>query len=387
MSDESFASLMKEASNRGAATGRRLHPGDVVRVKVIQIAGDSVFVDAGTPGDGRIARSDLMDEAGELFVKPGMLLDATVVDARPDAPRFSVSRRAFLEEQRRAAQAEAAARVVAGAELEGTVSGFNRHGALVDLGGIEGFVHLSELAWRRVERAEDAVQLGERVRVRVVSVEESERGARVRLSLRALTAPDPAATPAPDEVLKAKVLASVAGGVTVTTPKGEGFVRLAELGLPPGADHRRAFPPGKELDVVLVTNAGGRLRFSATQVARVEERKNFRDYASGSATPQGSFGHLGDLLRERLGLPPAEPEPPAAQPATHAAPPTSTTPQPAANAAAQPARAETPRAPQPSPVKATDPSPAKLATPPSDDRSRREPLSQAAPGIVRRRRT
>jgi small subunit ribosomal protein S1 len=315
MSDESFASLMKEASNRGAATGRRLHPGDVVRVKVIQIAGDSVFVDAGTPGDGRIARSDVLDEAGEPFVTPGMLLDATVVDARPDGPRFSVSRRAFLEEQRRAAHAEAAARVVAGAELEGTVSGVNRHGALVDLGGIEGFVHLSELAWRRVERAEDAVQIGERVRVRVLSVEESDRGARVRLSLRALQAPEPAAAPAPDEVLRAKVIACVGGGVTVSTAKGEGFVRLAELGLPPGADHRRAFPPGKELDVVLVTNAGGRLRFSATQVARVEERKNFRDYASGGATPQSSFGHLGDLLRERLGLPPAEPETPASAPA------------------------------------------------------------------------
>lgn len=375
MSDESFASLMNQAARSGSATGRRLHAGDVVRVKVIQIAGDSVFVDAGTPGDGRIARSDVLDESGEPFVKPGMTLEATVVDPRPDGPRFSVSRRAFLEEQRRAAQAEAAARVVAGAELEGTVSGFNRHGAVIDLDGVEGMVHLSELAWRRVERAEDAVQLGERVRVRVLSVEDSERGPRVRLSLRALQAPDPAAAPAPEEVLRAKVVASVGGGVTVTTPKGDGFVRLAELGLPPGADHRRAFPPGKELDVVLVTNAGGRLRFSATQVARVEERKNFRDYSSGSSAPQTSFGHLGDLLRERLGLPP-EAEPTHAPQPAHGAGSAETKGHAAApGEAKRPAEAAPAVAPKPSESPARAPA-AKQAV------ARSEPPA----GIVRRKR-
>jgi small subunit ribosomal protein S1 len=250
------------------------------------------------------------------------------------------------------------------------VSAFNRHGALVDLGGIEGFVHLSELAWRRVERAEDAVQIGERVRVRVLSVEEGERGARVRVSLRARQAPEPVAAPAPDEVLKAKVLASVGGGVTVSTAKGEGFVRLAELGLPPGADHRRAFPAGKEFEVVLVTNAGGRLRFSATQVARVEERKNFRDYSSGTAAPQAGFGQLGDLLRERLGLPPGEPEAPSAP------------------AIPEPARAEPPKA-APTP-KATAP-----ATTHAPGHAAAQPPERGAPkpargpdpsGVVRRRR-
>jgi len=371
MSDESFASLMKQAASQGSATGRRLHTGDVVRVKVIKVAGDSVYVDAGTPGDGRILRSELLGADDELLVQVGGTLDATVVDPRPDGPRFSVSRRALVEEQRRAARADAIARVLPGAELEGTVSAFSRHGALVDLDGVEGFVHLSELAWRRVERAEDAVQLGERVRVRVLSVEDSERGPRVKLSLRALKAPDPAATAQPDEVLKGKVIASVGGGITVATSKGDGFVRLAELGLPPGADHRRAFPPGKELEVVLVSNAGGRLRFSATQVARVEERKNFRDYGAAAAA-SGSFGHLGDLLRERLGLPSAEPEPPAAP-----APPAAAAPAPSAASAQAPVA----RPPVATPVAPTPPGrPAPERTQPN--RARSEPPD----GVVRRRR-
>jgi hypothetical protein len=200
--------------------------------------------------------------------------------------------------------------------------------------------------------------------VRVLSIEESDRGPRVRLSLRALTAPEPAqAPPAPEEVLKAKVVASVGGGITVTTPKGDGFIRLADLGLPPGADHRRAYPAGKELDVVLLTNAGGRLRFSATQVARVEERKNFRDYSSGSLA-QAGFGNLGDILRERLGLPAAEPEAPAPPPAA-AAP----APAPARAPVAAPVRAPVAA---PAPARAPAPAPAKRSEPPD--------------GVVRRRR-
>ncbi|HEV8549833.1 MAG TPA: S1 RNA-binding domain-containing protein [Polyangiaceae bacterium] len=376
MSDESFASLMKQAVSRGSATGRRLHPGEVVRVKVIQVAGDSVFVDAGTPGDGRIPRVELLGEDDEMLVAVGAVIDAAVVDPRPDGPRFTVSRRALVEEQRRAARAEAVARIVPGAELEGTVSAFNRHGAIVDLDGVEGFVHLSELAWRRVERAEDAVQIGERVRARVLSVEESERGPRVKVSLRALQTPEPVAAPVPDEVLKAKVLASVGGGITVTTSKGEGFVRLAELGLPPGADHRRAFPAGKELEVVLLSNAGGRLRFSATQVARVEERKNFRDYGAATATG-ASFGHLGDLLRERLGLPPAEPEPPAAKEPAKAAAAADTAMTPVAPKA--PAAA-TPIAPK-APAAAAPVAPRAPAAPPPN-----RPRSAAPDGVIRRRR-
>jgi hypothetical protein len=196
----------------------------------------------------------------------------------------------------------------------------------------------------------------------------------VKLSLRALQPPDPSATAQPDEVLKAKVIASVGGGITVATSKGDGFVRLAELGLPPGADHRRAFPPGKELEVVLVSNAGGRLRFSATQVARVEERKNFRDYGAASAAA-GSFGHLGDLLRERLGLPPAEPEPPPAP----AAPAVADV---ASGARGQAPAARSPVAPQAAAPAAPAPQGSTAPERTAPQRARSEPPD----GVVRRRR-
>jgi hypothetical protein len=235
-----------------------------------------------------------------------------------------------------------------------------------------------------VERAEDAVSIGDAVRARVLSVEPSDKGPRVKLSLKALVPVDAVNAPAPDEVLKASVVSVGPRGVIVSTSKGEGYVPLPELGLAPGADHRRAFPAGKQFDVVLVSNAGGRVRFSATQVSRVEERKNFRDYGKeGGGPPARGFGRLGDLLRERLGLPPEEPEPPPPP----AAPPPPVVPPRAAAATSAPAPTATPAptaaAPQAPPrVPAEPPSP-RGAPPSAPPSSRRDD----PPGIVRRRKS
>jgi small subunit ribosomal protein S1 len=392
MADESFAALM-EQNRSGGAGGRRLRAGEVIEAKVIQISGDAVFVDVGTPSDGKLARSEFEDKDGNIALRVGQTIKATVMDPRPDGPVLSVSlgrrgggvdlsalelaktsgvavagkveravkgglevslggvsafcpasqveigyaaelegyvgrelefkvleireggrsvvvsRRSLLEDKRREAASELLGKLVPGAELEGSVTSFNKHGAVIDLGGLDGFVHISELG-RRVQRPEDALELGEKVSARVLSVEDGPKGPRIKLSLKSHDAPADAPATAPDEVLKAQVIAANSAGVTVNTPKGEGFVPMRELGLPQGADHRRAFPPGREFDVVVLTQGGGRLRLSATQVARVEERRNFRDYSGGGGTAPSAhaagFGSLGDVLRKQLGLPTAE---------------------------------------------------------------------------------
>ena len=174
---------------------------------------------------------------------------------------------------------------------------------IVDVGGVDGFVHVSELAHRRVESPEDVVSVGDTVEVRVVSLEKTDKGLRLRLSMKARIAAEERARAAKDEVLAGRVSGHVNGGVLVTTSKGDGLVPLRELGLPPGADHRRAFPVGKEADVVLLErDPNGRQRFSMTGVSRVQERQNYRDFAQ-SPGGGGSMGSLGDLLREKLNLP------------------------------------------------------------------------------------
>ena len=387
MSKEDFASLLEASMKGGKGAGRRLKNGDVVEGKIIQIGSDSVFLDISGAQDARIPRAELADAEGNLRMKVGDTLKATVVDANADNPLLAValgrggldlgqlrtaletgaavagkvsravkggleidvggirafcpasqvelgyaqdlqayegqtlelrvleikdngrsvvlSRKALLELQRREREEALRETLVPGADLEGTVSSLSRHGAIVDVGGIDGFVHVSELAHKRVDKAEDVVNVGDRVQVRVIGVEQGERGLRVRLSIKARVAAADVPAPAVDEVLDATVVKTTGGGIIVSTPKGDGLVPLSELGLAPSADHRKAFPVGKPLKVVLTQRdlARGRLRFSAVGVARVEERQNYRDFGAGAGG--GSFGSLGDLMRKQLGLPDA----------------------------------------------------------------------------------
>lgn len=74
--------------------------------------------------------------------------------------------------------------------LEGTITQLRDYGAFVDLGGIDGFLHISEISYARVERPGDILSPGERVRVKVLSVEEKDQKTRISLSMRAV-AQDP----------------------------------------------------------------------------------------------------------------------------------------------------------------------------------------------------
>ncbi|MGE0320687.1 MAG: 30S ribosomal protein S1 [Polyangiaceae bacterium] len=273
----------------------------------------------------------------------GQTLDFRILEIKDGGRSVIVSRRALLEADRAERARQIQDQLKVGADLEGTVSSVQKYGALVDLGGIDGLVHISELAHQRVDRVEDVVQVGERVSVRVLSIEHDKKGLRVRLSLKALVDKPQSATPARDEVLEGEVSRLSNFGVFVETPKGEGLVPLRELPLAPGSDHRRAYPVGHKMQVVVVGTdpKSGKARLSVSGVARVLERNNYRDYRQGSPTSAGgSLGSLGDLLRAKLGIE----EPPPAEPAK--AEPARTTPAaPAQPAVTKPTEAAKPAAP------------------------------------------
>lgn len=233
----------------------------------------------------------------------GRTLSFRVVEVRDEGRSVVVSRRALLKEERREREQALRTSLTPGSEVEGVVRTLNRHGVVVDLGGLDGFVHISELAPYRVQNAQDVVHAGDRVTARVLAVEDTEHGLRVKLSLKQAMA-DKIPMPQPDQVLAGTVVAATGGGLIVATPQGEGFVPVRELELAPGADHRRAYPPGKPLSVVVIdSSTNGRLRLSAQKVAEVLDRRNFAEYASSGAHPVSAsspLGSLGDVLRSRL---------------------------------------------------------------------------------------
>ncbi|MBN1656436.1 MAG: S1 RNA-binding domain-containing protein [Deltaproteobacteria bacterium] len=390
---DDFASFMETSfSSESKRILRRLNKGDVVTGSVVQIGGDWVFVDIGSRADGRIASAQLEDDKGEITVKLGDQIKATVIDPHAsggpmlavtlgkeevdiDSLRFAmtsnvpvegkvtravkagleveigavrafcpasqidlgysaelgiyvdstfrfkiveirdggrsvvVSRRAILEQERAEKARDVIEQLQVGHEREGVVQSIQKYGAFVDIGGVQGLLHISELVHGRVERVEDVVKVGETIKVRILEINKTESGAKISLSMKALQqmeekVPEAIGT---DEVLRGKVTRLTSFGLFVVTDKGEGLVPLQELPSAPGSDHRRAYPVGKEVEVVLLEKdpSSGKLRFSVSGVLEAAERKSFREYevqknrANESSDGLGSFG---ELLQKKLGV-------------------------------------------------------------------------------------
>lgn len=233
-----------------------------------------------------------------------------VLEVRDNGRSVVVSRKALLLAEREEKAAELATRLTEGAELDGIVQTLQPYGVFVDIGGIQGLVHISEMAHSRIGSPSDLVSVGESVRVQVISIQTAASGKpsdmRVSLSMKALTQPtaeEAAASKKPvGELISATVVKVESFGILVDTPSGQGLVPNNELALPPGSDPRRAFSPGDTIDVVLQRKeaATGRLRFSSKAVEEFEARRNFRqfrdDQKKDSSRGLGNLGELANLF-------------------------------------------------------------------------------------------
>jgi small subunit ribosomal protein S1 len=99
-----------------------------------------------------------------------------------------LSRRAILEAERRALKEETFKILEKGATLEGTVKNIKNYGLFVDLGGIDGLVHITDMSWGRIGHPSEIYQLGSRIKVKVLSFDRDKE--RVSLGIKQLT-PDP----------------------------------------------------------------------------------------------------------------------------------------------------------------------------------------------------
>jgi small subunit ribosomal protein S1 len=259
----------------------------------------------------------------DLEAYVGQTFRCRVLEVKDDGRSVIVSRKALLLAEAQSAKSEALSRLRVGEDLEGTVVSIQKFGAFVDVGGVEGLVHISELSTQRVERVEDVLEVGERVRVRLQKITETEPGQpRIELSMKALVPIERSQAPERNQVVTGTVAKAVPGGILVDTERGTGLVPARELGLPRGADHRRAFPVGKEVRVVVLNqDSGGKLSFSISKVAAVEERQNYANYGHGGSASSGKLGSFGELLRAKLGLPEPEPEPQRPAPTSPVSPP------------------------------------------------------------------
>ncbi|HKB78485.1 MAG TPA: S1 RNA-binding domain-containing protein [Thermoanaerobaculia bacterium] len=164
----------------------------------------------------------------------GQSFEFRVTELSDDGRRIVVSRAALLKEQAAARAEETRKSIVPGAELIGTVKTITPFGAFIDLGGIDGLLHVSEMSRRRVSDPKEVVSIGQQVQVKVLKVEND--GKRISLSMKDLE-PDPWA----DVADRYPAGAQFSGTIVRTTDFGL-FVELE-----PGIDglvHTSQFPYG-----------------------------------------------------------------------------------------------------------------------------------------------
>ena len=222
-----------------------------------------------------------------------------------------VSRRDVLEEEAAARAAAVWAGLREGAVVTGTVTSLRDFGAFVDLGGVDGLIHVSELGHARAGHPSEVLEVGQRVEVKVVKLEPEAAGGRGRvgLSLRAL-APDPWTTVADRFPVGAVVQGVVRrleqfGAFVELTPGVDGLVHVSRLALDRRVSHpRQVVAIGERVDVTVVEVDAAKRRIGLSMVERARQAKDAAEnedrrhteqvLAESSAAPR--LGTLADLL-------------------------------------------------------------------------------------------
>ena len=196
----------------------------------------------------------------------GTTLKLKIIEVNPDRNRLILSERAALREQRRSRREKLLQELNEGDIRRGRVTNLTNFGAFVDLGGIDGLVHISELSWKRVTNPREVVQVGQEIEVYVLEVDRERQ--RVGLSLKRLQ-PDPWATI--EERYQEGQL--VEGVITRLTKWGafarmvgddsiEGLIHVSELDETPVNHPRDVLKPGQVVTLRVIGVDGDRRRLA-----------------------------------------------------------------------------------------------------------------------------
>lgn len=194
-------------------------------------------------------REQETDRDGSLETYVGKTLNVKVIECVPEDGRVVFSERAALAEPGK--RTELFHNLQQGSRVNGLVTNITDFGVFVDLGGVEGLIHISELSWGRVSHPNQIVRLGEEIEVQVLDI--SPERCRVALSLKRLT-PNPwehAATEFPVGTIHNAVITSVMSyGAFARIEAGvEGLIHGSEMVLGPNQTPREILSNGQELQV------------------------------------------------------------------------------------------------------------------------------------------
>ncbi|MFH1489993.1 MAG: 30S ribosomal protein S1 [Pseudomonadota bacterium] len=387
----------EEMLDQSFVAPERLEPGEQISAEIVGVSEEWIFLDLGGKSEGYLAKSEFIDEDGNLTVKTGETIQAYFLSTRNNEKLFTtklsagaagqahlenafhngipiegrvegerkggfnikiaggirafcpysqmslhrsgdpksfigqdlsfrileysgrgknvvLSHRAILEEERKARQEVLKETLKEGMNVKGTITSIRDFGAFVDIGGLEGLIPISEIAWGRVQNIHEFVSSGQDVEVDVMKLDWG-RG-RFSFSLKA-SLPDPWLT-AEEKYPEGsshhgKVARLTAFGAFVTLEPGvDGLLHISSLGAGKKINHPREVVAEEEVVEVLVNGIDPEKRRLSLALASVEKEKalkamekeeNLKRYASKKEKEEAtapSFGTFGDLLKTKV---------------------------------------------------------------------------------------
>src|SRR2546426_2662454 len=225
----------------------------VVSGPVIEVVKGGLIIDIGLRGFLPASLVELR-RVRDLAPYVGRSLEAKIIELDKNRNNVVLSRRAWLEETQKEQREEFLENLKQGEVRRGTVSSVVNFGAFVDLGGMDGLVHVSELSWKHVDHPSTVVQVGDEVEVQVLDVDLDRE--RISLSLKA-TQQDPwqefANGHQVGELVYGRVTKLVPFGAFVQVGEGiEGLVHISEMAVHHVEAPEQVVPPGEELWVKII---------------------------------------------------------------------------------------------------------------------------------------
>jgi small subunit ribosomal protein S1 len=259
--------------------------GDPVTGTVIEVVKGGLIIDLGVRGFLPASLVDIR-RVPNLDEYMGQGIECKVIELNRSRNNVVLSRRAVLEEQRKEDRERILDRLQPGQVVDGTISNIVDFGAFVDLDGIDGLIHISELSWSHVNHPSEILSIGDTVTVKVLDIDRDRQ--RISLGLKQ-TQEDPwqrvVDTYNIGDELEGAVTKVVTFGAFVEILDGvEGLVHISELAQHHVENPREIIQPGDEVKVKILEIDSERRRLSLS-IKRVE----------GQELPVRPIADAGDL--------------------------------------------------------------------------------------------
>ncbi|MEH7415175.1 30S ribosomal protein S1 [Neobacillus drentensis] len=278
---------------------QKFQAGEVFETEVKDVVKGGLVVDLGVRGfvPASLVEAHFVEDFSDY---KGRTLSFKIVELDKEKNRLILSHRAVVEEEKGKLKQNRLGAIEAGQVIDGTVQRITDFGAFVDIGGIDGLVHISQLSHEHVSKPSDVVQEGQQVKVKVLSVDRNNE--RISLSIKE-TLPGPwsnISEKAPKgSVLTGTVKRLVSYGAFVEVfPGVEGLVHISQIAHKHIGTPHEVLKEGQEVQVkVLDVNAQDqRLSLSIKELLEKEVEENF-DYE----LPEESKGfQLGEMIGDKL---------------------------------------------------------------------------------------